>query len=64
VRFSWVVLCLGFLGPGLVLAAEWMTEGRPGAIAVRHREIRWFAVLPTVCWLALVAAAALLDLPA
>jgi hypothetical protein len=66
VRFSWIVLWLGVAGPFVVLASQWLTDGRPGQIGVRHREVTWYAALPTLIWLGLVGLAALaasLDLP-
>ena len=50
-RFSWIVLALGLLGPLVVLAADWFTVAPAGSTGPPHQHLRWYSPLPVLVWL-------------
>ncbi|MDQ6919003.1 MAG: hypothetical protein M3Z98_06555 [Candidatus Dormibacteraeota bacterium] len=56
-RFSWLVLALGLLGPLVVLASEWLTAAPAGHAGYPHRYLRWYSPLPLLVWLLAIGAA-------
>jgi len=57
-RFSWIVLALGILGPLLVLAADWATSPPAGETGRGHHHLRWYSPLPLLAWLLAMGLAA------
>jgi hypothetical protein len=57
-RFSWIVLVLGLLGPLVVLCADWFTAAPLGETGHRHHHLRWYSPLPLLVWLVAIGAAA------
>ena len=62
-RFSWIVLALGLLGPLVVLAADWCTVAPAGGTGLPHRNLRWYSPLPVLVWLLALGAAVYPGLP-
>jgi hypothetical protein len=62
-RFSWLVLTLGLLGPLVVLAADWCAAAPAGEAGHRHHQLRWYSPLPLLVWLLALAVAVLPGLP-
>lgn len=62
-RFSWIVLALGVLGPLVVLAADWFTAAPAGGAGQPHQYLRWYSPLPVLVWLLALGAAVYPGLP-
>ena len=62
-RFSWIILVLGVLGPMVVLAADWFTAVPIGETGTRHHHLRWYSPLPLLVWLLAMGLAVYPGLP-
>jgi hypothetical protein len=62
-RFSWLVIALGLLGPFVVLTSEWFTSAPAGEGGNPHHHLRWYSPLPLLVWLLALGAAVYPGLP-
>jgi hypothetical protein len=62
-RFSWLVLALGILGPLVVLSSDWLTTGPSGESGHAHRHLHWYSPLPLLVWLLALSLAVYPGLP-
>jgi hypothetical protein len=62
-RFSWIILALGILGPFVVLSADWFTTASAGESGRVHHHLRWYSPLPLLVWLLALGLAVYPGLP-